>query len=148
MSTVFELIIDGHIPGRFVWADEVCVAILTIEPVAPGHILVIPRKPVDKWTDLDPTVLGHVMGVAQIIGTAQEVAFDVPRTAVIIAGFEVPHTHVHVIPAHSEAQANLTYACAATPQELDQAAARLRKSLVEAGCQAQVPVGMDSPSTR
>ena len=43
MSTVFEMIVDGQIPGRFVWADDTCVAILTIEPVVPGHVLVISR---------------------------------------------------------------------------------------------------------
>lgn len=147
MSTVFELIIEGQIPGRFVWADDICVAIMTIEPVAPGHALVIPRVPVDKWTDLSEGVLDHIMNVAQKIGRAQEVAFEVPRTAVVIAGFEVPHTHVHVIPAHSEAQASLANASAGNPQELDEAASRLRRALVEAGFGGEVPYSVDSPST-
>lgn len=147
MSTVFELIIEGQIPGRFVWADDTCVAIMTIEPVAPGHALVIPREPVDKWTDLSEGALAHIMDVAQKIGRAQEVAFDVPRTAVVIAGFEVPHTHVHVIPARSEAQASLTNASAATPEQLDEAASRLRHALIEAGFGGRVPTAVGSPST-
>lgn len=148
MSTVFELIIEGQIPGRFVWADHTCVAIMTIEPVSPGHVLVIPRKPVDKWTDLSAATWAHTMGVAAKIGRAQENAFDVPRVAVVIAGFEVPHTHVHLIPARSEAEASLAHASPATGEELDQAAARLRKALTEAGFASEVPVKIGSPSTR
>ncbi len=145
MSTVFELIIAGQIPGRFVWADDKCVAIMTIQPVAPGHVLVIPRAPIDKWTDLDPADLGHVMKVAQIIGQAQEEAFDVPRTAVVIAGFEVPHVHVHVIPALSEAQASLTGARDASSQELDEAANAVRSALKQQGHGANVPPEVSSP---
>ena len=145
MSTVFEMIIAGEIPGRFVWADDECVAILTIEPVARGHVLVIPRAPVDRWTELDPGVLEHVMRVAQIIGKAQEVAFEVPRTAVVIAGFEVPHVHVHVIPARSQAAASLGGARLAPPEQLDEDAARLREVLRLEGYGANVPVEVDSP---
>lgn len=148
MSTVFELIIDGQIPGRFVWADDVCVAIMTIEPVAPGHALVIPREPVDKWTELSEGVLAHVMHVAQKIGRAQEAAFDVPRTAVVIAGFEVPHTHVHVIPARAEGAASLTNASPADAEELDGDALALRDALVSAGYGEFVPTEVGAPSTR
>mgnify|MGYP002737213792 CR=1 FL=1 len=139
MSTVFEMIIDGQIPGTFVWKDETCVAIMTIEPVAPGHVLVIPRAPISKWTDLPSSDLEHVMRVAQVIGQAQEVAFDVPRTAVVIAGFEVPHTHVHVIPAVSEAQASLGGARPASAEDLADAAQKLRTALVAAGFSDEVP---------
>jgi histidine triad (HIT) family protein len=147
MSTVFEMIVDGQIPGRFVWADDTCVAILTIEPVAPGHVLVIPRQPVDKWTDLEPGVLDHVMRVAQIIGKAQEVTFSVPRTVVIIAGFEVPHTHVHVIPATSEGAASLKGARAADAVDLDEVAHALREVLRNEGHTKHLPMVMSSPRT-
>lgn len=145
MSTVFEMIINGEIPGRFVWADEECVVIMTIEPVATGHVLVIPRLPVSKWTQLEPETLYHVMRVGQIVGLAQEIAFDVPRAAVVIAGFEVPHVHVHVIPATSEDQASLRGARAATEAELDDAARRLREVLRDEGYSANVPPVANSP---
>ncbi len=147
MSTVFELIMDGKIPGRFVWSDDVCVAIMTIEPVATGHVLVIPRKPVDKWTDLEPTDLDHLMRVAQILGKAQEQAFDVPRSAVIIAGFEVPHAHIHVIPARSEAAASLSNARAEDSIALDEAGHALREVLRNQGHTAHLPLVMESPRT-
>ena len=138
MSTVFEMIIEGQIPGKFVWKDDRCVAIMTIEPVAPGHVLVIPRAPISKWTELDPADLDRVMRVAQIIGRAQEDAFDVPRSVVVIAGFEVPHTHVHVIPAVTESQASLRGAKAASDEDLSQAADKLRAVLRKQGYEAEV----------
>jgi histidine triad (HIT) family protein len=77
------------------------VAFLTIEPMTPGHTLVVPRDEVDNWQDLDPAVLDRVMHVAQRIGRAVCAAFGSDRAGVIIAGLEVPHLHVHVFPAFS-----------------------------------------------
>lgn len=147
MSTVFEMIINQEIPGLFVWSDEKCVSIMTIAPIAPGHVLVIPREPIDKWTDLEARDLDHVMRVAQIIGRAQEKAFNVPRSAVIIAGFEVPHTHVHVVPAETEAAASLQFAREVPAEELDEAATRLRDVLAQEGYGDYVPAQVNSPKT-
>lgn len=144
MSTVFEKIISGEWPGRFAWTDDVCVAIATIEPTAPGHMLVVPREPWDKWTDLPEEVAAHVFTVASRIGRAQEVAFDVPRSGVVIAGFEVPHTHLHVIPLRSETDLNLALARPAEAGALDEATRRVREALVAAGFGAHVPPRMDS----
>ena len=52
MASIFTKIIDGELPGRFVWKDDVCVAFLTIAPVTDGHTLVVPRAEVDRWTCL------------------------------------------------------------------------------------------------
>lgn len=145
MSTVFEMIIDGQIPGKFIWADDQCVAISTIEPIEAGHTLVIPREPIDKWTDLPPALLDHLFRVAQIIGRAQEQAFDVPRSAVIIAGFEVPHMHIHVVPAHTEAAVQLPRARAASDEELTVAAQSLREVLRQSGYEQHVPLELGSP---
>lgn len=139
MSTVFEMIIAREIPGNFVWEDDRCVAILTIEPVAPGHAMVIPRDPISRWTDLPPDLLDHLLRVAQVIAKAQETAFDVPRVSVVIAGFEVPHTHVHLIPSRSEADCLLSGARKADPADLAAAAERIREALDKASYGDSVP---------
>lgn len=144
MSTVFEMIIDGQIPGKFVWADDQCVVISTIEPIEPGHMLVVPRAPIDRWTDLPPTLLDHLFRVAQIIGRAQQHAFGVPRAAVIVAGFEVPHTHIHVVPALSEEACQLQRARAASESELTDAANSLRDTLRMQGYAEHVPMEIGS----
>jgi histidine triad (HIT) family protein len=134
MPTVFTRIIDGELPGRFVWRDDQCVAFLSINPIRPGHTLVVPRVELDQWTDADPALNGRLLAVAQHIGIAQKAAFPVTRIGLIIAGFEVPHLHVHVIPTND--MGGLDFANAAAhpdPGELDDAAERIRTELRRAG---------------
>ena len=99
MSTIFSKIINGEIPGRFVYTDDDVVAFLTIAPVTMGHTLVVPRAEVDDWTTVEPDLAGRLMVVSAKVGAAVRRAFDAPRAALIIAGFEVPHVHLHVFPA-------------------------------------------------
>lgn len=101
MSTVFTKIIDGELPGYFVWKDERCAAFLSIAPLAYGHTLVVPRQEIDRWTDADAELVTHLMKVAHRIGKAQVEAFESERAGLTIAGFEVPHTHLHVWPSNS-----------------------------------------------
>ena len=63
MTSVFSMIIDGTLPGRFVYKDDQVVAFLSIEPLKPGHTLVVPRQEVDKWTELPSDVWAHVSEV-------------------------------------------------------------------------------------
>ncbi len=144
MSTVFENIISGEWPGRFEWADDVCVTLSTIEPITAGHVLVVPRHPYPKWTDAPNDVLTHLMEVAAVIGRAQESAFGVPRSGLIIAGFEVPHTHLHVVPMRSEADLSLRKAAPASDEDLDRAAEALRTALRKAGHEDHVPAQVNS----
>ncbi len=147
MPTLFTRIIDGEIPGRFVWADDVAVAFLTVAPISDGHALVVPRAEVPRFTDAPDELLAHLFAVAKAIGRAQEVAWAAPRAALLVAGFEVPHLHLHVLPAWSEAE--LTFANAqadATAERLDAAAERLRVALVDAGHAARVPIDVASPA--
>ncbi len=146
MSTVFENIISGVWPGRFVWADEMCVAFATIEPTSPGHVLVVPRFPVPAWTALSAEEAAHLMTVAHTIGRAQEEAFDVPRAGLVIAGFEVPHTHLHVIPLRTEADVLLSNAAPASDSALDEAMERVRSALLLGGYGEHVPAQMGSPA--
>ncbi len=101
MPTIFTRIIDGEIPGRFVYSDDVCVAFMDVRPLAPGHVLVVPRTEVDHWTDLDADTAAHLMMVAQRIGRAQRDLLSPARVGLMIAGFEVPHVHVHVVPMNN-----------------------------------------------
>lgn len=140
---MFEKIISGEWAGRFCWAEDSCVVFATIAPTAPGHMLVVPREPWAKWTDLPAEVAARLFEVARIIGSVQETVFDVPRSGLVIAGFEVPHTHLHVIPLRSEADVSLANATPASDEALDDATARLRTALVEAGFGEFIPPEMN-----
>ena len=95
MTSVFTKIINGELPGRFVYRDDKVAAFLTIEPVAYGHTLVVPIQEVDKWTDLDAETWAHCNAVAQKVGAAVIEVCGSERAGYLIAGFEVPHTHIH-----------------------------------------------------
>jgi diadenosine tetraphosphate (Ap4A) HIT family hydrolase len=140
VSTLFSRIIEGEIPGRFVWRDDRCVAFLTITPLRPGHALVVPRHEVDEWTDAPGDLLTHLMMVAKHIGAAQKTGFDAPRAGVVIAGFEVPHLHVHVFPAWDIDDFDFGKADHDPASDaLDVAADTLREALRQAGHGDQVP---------
>ena len=129
MPTLFTRIINRELPGKFVYEDEVAVAFLSINPIASGHTLVVPRLEVDQWTDAPDDVLQHLTVVAKKIGEAAKDAFGAPRAGLIIAGLEIPHLHIHVFPAWSLGDFNFSKAKPATDAELDDAAAKLRAAL-------------------
>jgi len=134
MATIFTRIIDGELPGTFVWRDDVCVAFLSIAPLRPGHTLVVPRAEIDHWIDLPAATNAHLIGVAHEIGAAQMDAFSPARIGLIIAGLEVPHTHLHVVPI--DAERDLSFANAdpdATADALAAAGTRLRAALTARG---------------
>ena len=140
MASIFTRIIAGEIPGRLVWDDDRCVVMVDIRPLHQGHCLVVPKAEVDQWTDLDPETATHLMAVAHHVGRAQRQVFSCQRIGLLIAGFEVPHAHVHVVPI--DGMGDLDFANAdssADGAELDQVAERLRQQLTEDGGGAAVP---------
>ena len=140
MSTLFTRIINGEIPGRFVWKDEEVVAFLTIAPITQGHTLVVPREEVDSWTHATPELLAKVMDVAQSIGKVQEGLFDAKRVGVLMEGFEVDHLHVHVWPACSTADFEIhNVDHNPDPAVMDATAVKLRSALRSAGHGDAVP---------
>ncbi len=140
MSTLFTKIIDGEIPGRFVWKDDDVVAFLTIEPITDGHLMVVPRAEVAHWVDVPPALLGKVMSVAQKIGKVQEAVFGAKRIGMLVEGYEIPHVHVHIWPTHSAADFDPhNVERNPDPAKLDQNAERVRAALREAGYSEFVP---------
>ncbi|MDP9407215.1 MAG: HIT family protein [Actinomycetota bacterium] len=130
MPSVFSRILAGELPGRFVHTDERCAAFLTIAPITAGHTLVVPREEVDQWTDLDPGLAAHLFVVAQRVGRGLKAAFRPARVGLVIAGLEVPHTHLHVV--GMDTMADLDFARAdpgVDAAALDDAAERLRAAL-------------------
>ena len=130
-TSVFSRIIDGEIPGRFVYSDDVCAAFMDVRPLNRGHVLVVPRVETDHWTALDEQTLVHLVLVAQRVARAQQDSGLAPgRVGLMIAGFEVPHVHLHVVPI--ETMEHLDFAQADTapdPDDLDAIAAQISASL-------------------
>jgi histidine triad (HIT) family protein len=130
VASIFTRIIAGELPGRFVWKDDRAVAFLTIEPLRPGHTLVVPIQEVDHWIELEPSLAAHLFVVAQTIGRAQQRAFNPRRIGLSIVGIEVPHVHLHTVPIHAIADLDFSRADRKpNPADLDAAAAKIRAEL-------------------
>jgi histidine triad (HIT) family protein len=130
MATVFSRVINGELPGRIVYTDELCAAFLTIAPLRTGHTLVVPRVEIESWLDLPADLLAHLSAVAQRVGVAVRQATGVSRVGLIIAGFEVDHVHLHVVPAESLTDLDFTRVdTSPDPVEQDAVAQLIRDAL-------------------
>jgi len=130
MTTIFTRIIEGQIPGTFVYRDSLCVAFLSINPLAAGHVLVVPIEEVDHWIDMSPEVSAHMFAVSHRISRAISDAFPCTRVGLIIAGYEINHCHIHLIPTHSMADLSFANAASSVPRELlESHAARIQEQL-------------------
>ena len=132
MATIFTMIINGDVPGTFVHRDEHCAVFMSINPLAPGHALVVPLEEVDHWIDVSPELTAHLFEVTRRIAVAQEKAFGCDRVGVIIAGYEVPHTHIHVVPTNDMSELSFANAAASVDRrELETWAQAIREALEE-----------------
>ena len=117
MATVFTKIIKADLPGTFVWRDEQCVGFLSINPLSVGHTLVVPIAEIDHWLDVPAELQAHLFDVSRRIGEAQMRALKPERIGLVIAGFEVPHCHVHVCPVNSMDDMNFARPLPMAPAE-------------------------------
>lgn len=99
MSSIFTKIINGELPCYKIHEDELTFSFLALDQVHLGHTLVIPKKEVNHWFDTPPEIFTQVGLNSQKIAKAMKAATGCPRVGVMVAGFEVPHYHVHLIPA-------------------------------------------------
>jgi histidine triad (HIT) family protein len=130
VTTIFSRIIAGEVPGTFVWRDERCVAFMSVNPLAHGHVLVVPIEEIDHWIDASADLASHLFSVAHVIGLAQRAAFRCHRVGLIIAGYEVPHAHVHVVPTNDMRELSFANAAASVERdELERAATAIRDAL-------------------
>ena len=130
MPTIFTRIINREFPGRFVYEDDRVVAFLTIEPMHPGHTLIVPREEYDHWINLPPDLNSHLWSVAQRVGQAIDKAFSPRRVGVLVVGDEVPHVHIHV--SGFDVVSDLSFANVrhdVSAEEFDDWAERLRAAL-------------------
>ena len=134
MTTVFSRIIAGDLPGPVRLVRRARRRLPLGEPARPGHTLVASRLEVDQWTDAPPALLAHLSTVAHAVGAAVRAVWALPRVGLLVAGFEVPHLHLHVFAASSMAAFDFANAAATIdPAEQDRHAAALRAALRAGG---------------
>ncbi len=101
MATVFTKILNGEIPSYKIHEDDLTFSFLALDQVNLGHVLVIPKTEVNHWFDVPANIFARCGENAQRIAKAIKQATDCPRVGVMVAGFEVQHYHMHLIPAWS-----------------------------------------------
>lgn len=118
MTTLFTKIINGEIPNFKIYEDEQIYAFLTIRPHTKGHTLVVPKIEVDHWDDVPEEFFNHLWRVSQFIAKEMKEKLGCSRVCLMIAGFEVPHAHIHVIPAEDISALDIHKAYDASEEEL------------------------------
>ena len=130
MSSIFSKIIAGDIPAYKVAEDSEFLAFLDIAPLAEGHLLVIPKKEVDKLFDLDDETYTGLMLFAKTVAIAMKKAIPCNRIGVTVIGLEVPHAHVHLIPINGVNDMNFTNPkLKFTPEQFKATADTIREAL-------------------
>jgi len=108
MTTIFTKIINGEIPCHKIAEDDNHFAFLDIMPLRTGHVLVIPKQPIDYIFDLEPEALAALNVFAQKMAKAVKSAIKCTRIGVAVIGLEVPHAHIHLIPMHHVSDMDFT----------------------------------------
>ncbi len=128
MPTIFTRIINGEIPCHKILEDEKHLAFLDVRPIALGHTLVIPKQETNYFFDLDDKATAELMAFAK--KTAKMIQQHVPciKIGIMVAGLEVPHVHIHLVPIQKVTDLNFANAKAADQKELTELAQKIRKN--------------------
>ncbi len=129
MSTIFTKIIHGEIPCAKLYEDERYLSFLDIRPIRAGHALIIPKPEVDYIFDLPEDLMNDLLKTAKPIANAIEAEVPCKRIGLMVAGLEVPHCHLHMVPIDDVGDLNFAHASPAEPDDLHSLAARIRNHL-------------------
>ena len=131
MASIFSKIAAGEIPSYKVAADDKHYAFLDINPVAPGHVLVIPRKETDYIFDIDDKEYQEYTLFAKRVAQALKEAMPCKRIGVAVMGLEVPHAHIHLIPINTEGDMDFRHKLAdVSPERMKEIAAEISSKIV------------------
>ncbi|MFH1297051.1 MAG: HIT family protein [Bacteroidota bacterium] len=98
MATIFTKIVQGEIPCFKVAEDDRFLAFLDINPLAPGHTLVIPKEEIDYIFDIPDKLLADYFTFSKTVALAIEKVISCKRIGIAVVGLEVPHAHIHLVP--------------------------------------------------
>ena len=129
MASLFTKIINRELPAHILAEDDNYLAFLDIRPINTGHSLVIPKLEVDRFFDLPDDILSNMMPFSKKISQALEAVIPCNRVGVIVAGLEVPHAHLHLIPFDGIEELSFSYAKPASDDTLAKLAVKIKKEI-------------------
>lgn len=107
-DSVFTKIIKGELPCHKVYEDDKVIAFLDIDPLSPGHTLVVPKQQVDSLWDIDDDLYYYLMKIVKLVAQRQRALLRPPRIGMMLEGFAVPHVHIHVYPLEKGIESTIT----------------------------------------
>lgn len=127
MATIFSRIVAGEIPSYKVAENDKFYAFLDIAPLAKGHTLVIPKREVDYFYDLEDDELAEMIVFAKSIAKKIQATTRCKKVATVVLGLEVPHAHIHLVPMNTEKDVDFSKdKLSLTPEEFAEIAASLQ----------------------
>lgn len=132
MSTIFSKIIRGEIPCHKLAENDHFLSFLDVRPIGPGHALVIPKQEIDYLFDMDDKLLGEILTFARPVAKAIQEVVPCKKIGIMVAGLEVPHAHIHLVPIQEVTDLNFSKAQAADPVELKELADQISQRIASA----------------
>lgn len=132
MASIFSRIIAGEIPCYKIAENDSCIAFLDIFPLKRGHVLIVPKEETDHWHTLSPELSAEVWAFARQVAAAIREAIPSERIGIVVAGFEVPHVHIHLIPVDTMEEMNFHQPkLQLSKEEMETIAAGIQKHLTQ-----------------
>ncbi len=129
MDCVFCKISKGEIPSAKIYEDGDVFAFMDINPINPGHALIIPKKHVESVFDSDPALYAKLFGSAKSLSAPIQRATGAKRIGMIVEGFLVSHAHIHLVPINGGGELDFRRARKARPEELEDMARKIKDEL-------------------
>jgi histidine triad (HIT) family protein len=130
MATIFSKIVKGEIPSYKIAENNNCYAFLDINPIAKGHTLVIPKKEVDYFFDLDFSLYHELLDFTKEISTALKKTYNCKKVGMAVIGLDVDHAHIHLVPLNSTADMDFSkQTMKFTDEQFKEIAAEIRSNL-------------------
>lgn len=129
MPSIFTRIVTGELPCYRLAENDEFLSFLDIRPIRPGHALVIPKREIDQFFDLDDGLLSRILVFAKPVAGAIQRATGASRVGAVVAGFDVPHAHLHLLPADTMADLDFSRAHPESSEALTAMAERIREEL-------------------
>ena len=129
MSSIFTKIINGEIPSFKIAEDDKFLAFLDVNPNAKGHTLCIPKQEINKIFEMEEDLYSELMAFSRKVAIAIEKTIDCKRVGVAVAGLEVPHVHVHLIPLQDMDDMRFARKVSLSPEEFQRVAKQIAANL-------------------
>ena len=129
MASLFTKLINGELPSHTIAEDENYFSFLDIRPIAKGHTLVIPKKEIDYIFDIEDDLLKGLICFSKKVAAAIEKTIPCQRIGIMVAGLEVPHAHIHLVPIQNLSDLNFANSTSADNDQLANLAEEIRNNL-------------------